>query len=356
MVFGGTLLWSSQGTYALASAVGFRGESTIRDAYDDCTRAGCNLHRYEFNTSGFMLTSTVGHVFDLGGPSGAKLDLRGSLGYAQNRGDAFRQFIGYDQSYAFSTWNTQAGATLFTNIVGQNGGLLRPYIQATIRHDFDYSNSLTAVDVEGTSPGLGGQTFSTENHTFGGLTAGVAYNIDRLTFGAAVYTESSGDERSLGGRLGVSYLLGGSEPAPRERARSDAVPFNWTGAYLGVNAGGAASNISMVNLGPVNPFEDANTMPSKGWMAGGQLGYNLQFASAVFGLEGAWSNIAMKHEHVNNEFAEDHWQTDVSQLFSVTGRVGVAVGDWLPYVKAGYAGIMLETEVAPLVRTDFPLR
>ncbi len=208
---GGTVLWASRGTYALASLVGFWGETKLVDSVDDC--GPCRINRYEFNTSGFMGTAAAGRVFDLAGASGPKLDLRGSVSYIQNIGDRFAT-VTHDadgsviplaaQKYTFSTWTGTAGVTLFTNMTLQNNALLRPYIQALVRQEWDYRNQIHTIEFGGADLG----TFRFQQaHLYGGLSAGLTYNLDKMTLGAAVYTELSGDELSLGGRVGVSWKL-----------------------------------------------------------------------------------------------------------------------------------------------------
>src|ERR1044071_4195741 len=61
--------------------------------------------------------------------------------------------------------------------------------------------------------------------------------------------------------------------------------FTWTGFYVGIN-GGYGWGDSDWNPGP--PSFD-----TKGWLAGGTIGYNLQTGSFVWGIEADfdWSNM-----------------------------------------------------------------
>ena len=95
-------------------------------------------------------------------------------------------------------------------------------------------------------------------------------------------------------------------------------------------------------------------MVPRGWLAGGQVGYNWQVGSIVVGLEGAWSGSSLRDEKVGTVpggFEKDHWMAELSQIYSLSGRLGLAAGNWLPYVKGGLAGASVETN---MVNPDEP--
>ena len=232
IIVGGTALWYQQNTYALATLVGTLGQSTLKDGVDDCGHIfGCNYNRYNFNTAGVIASVTAGHVFDLAGKTGPKLDLRGSIGYTHNEGDTFTNITADTQKYSFSTWTGTAGVTLFTNMTLQDDALLRPYIQGYVRQEWGYDSKLQFVQV-GVGPGTVNYN---QDHMYGGVDAGLTYTQGNTTFGAAVYYEASGSERTLGGRLGMSQKLDNIGAAAKGRS------FNWSGFYAGVNAGGASA-------------------------------------------------------------------------------------------------------------------
>lgn len=207
---GGTILWALQNTYALATVVGTWGETRLKDGFDDCGHAspphptGCNTNRYKYDTAGFIGTLTAGHVLDLAGPSGPKVDLRGSLGYIVNQGDPFRNVFGDKQEFHFSTWTGTAAVTLFQNMRFAQGAVLRPYIQGYVRREWDYRNEITATRSDGVPLGT---TPLDQRHLYGGVDTGLSYVQGNMTLGAAIYYEASGDERTLGGRVGMSWLL-----------------------------------------------------------------------------------------------------------------------------------------------------
>jgi outer membrane immunogenic protein len=365
IIFGGTALWAKQNTYALATVVGTIGQSTLKDSVDDCYTTGggyannfCHHNRYNFNTAGIIATATAGHVIDLGGgTSGPKLDLRGAIGYTHNEGDRFTNISGDQQKYTFSTWNGTAGLTLFSNMTLQGGALLRPYIQGYVRQEWGYDNTLDFVLV-GSPPDV---NHYDQAHSYGGVDGGFTYTQGNTTFGAAVYYEASGSERTLGGRLGMSQKL---DSLPPKNSR----PFNWSGFYIGLNAGGASAtsriNSSVAcknNDPPVDtifscPFTTPDEVPGSttaaplaaagtgklsdgGFTGGGQVGYNLQTGSFVFGLEvdaesfrlGASRSVATAGPIFITSF-------DTNWLFTARTRIGLPVTpSLLLYATTGFA-------------------
>ena len=345
---GGSVLWAYQSTYALATIVGIWGETKLTDGFDHSP----DVNRYSFNTAGHIGTFTAGHVLNLGPASGPKLDIRGTVGQTKHAGDWFTQVDGFQQKYSFSTWTGTAAVTLFSNVTLPNGALLRPYIQTYVRQEWAYRSRLSVIDDTGV---FLGPFNSTQSHTYGGLDAGVTYTLANMTFGAAFYSEVSGDERTLGGRLGLSYKLGSDGAKPATPQPSPA-PFSWTGLYVGANAGFAWSDVDMRYLGPDDPLAFAaigatDTISAKGPIGGGQVGYNLQVGGIVIGVEGNWSAPFLKDERVGMFSVNDHWRAEVRQLYSVTGRLGLARGNWLPYFKGGFASAKMDTS---LTISDLP--
>jgi len=115
-----------------------------------------------------------------------------------------------------------------------------------------------------------------------------------------------------------------------------ATAYNWTGPYVGINAGGAWSRS---NFGA--PF--ASDTNASGALVGGTLGYNWQVGQMVYGLEGDldWSNLrgsaacGLTTCEVRN-----------SWLGTVRGRLGFAVDRFMPYITGGLAVGDIRTNVA----------
>lgn len=136
--------------------------------------------------------------------------------------------------------------------------------------------------------------------------------------------------------VAVAALMGAANAAdmPRRAAMpTKAVqynaPYNWTGAYIGINGGGGWGR---TNFSAPATSGDFNT---SGGLIGGTIGYNYQVNQAVFGLEGDldWSNIRGSSAcgvGLNCE-TRNNW------LGTARGRIGYAFDRFMPYVTGGLA-------------------
>jgi len=122
---------------------------------------------------------------------------------------------------------------------------------------------------------------------------------------------------------------------------------NWSGFYLGADAGyGWGRNRHTDNNGGFWTFIPGATQDAdlSGAVYGGQLGYNWQFANWVVGLEGQFNGGDLKRTDLSNFFPTiDRLSTRMDFTTTVSARFGYALNNWLPYVKAGYAGAQLKT-------------
>ena len=147
-------------------------------------------------------------------------------------------------------------------------------------------------------------------------------------------------------------------PAPVYKAQIAVANYNWTGWYVGLNAGGAFgrtdANTSTV-FSPTGYFAlssvpaigsaGAQRVNSSGLIVGGQVGYNLQTNNIVWGIETDFQYFGLRGSStggavypccaptaftVNSQFNTD-W------LFTARPRVGLAANNWLFYVTGGVA-------------------
>lgn len=104
--------------------------------------------------------------------------------------------------------------------------------------------------------------------------------------------------------------------------------FSWTGFYIGVHGGYGWSRLS--GDGTFGPA----SATARGWLGGGQLGYNYQMGRFVIGAEAdaAWANV--KHEEAlfagTITFKQDYFIT-------AAARLGYAFDRTLVYGKVGGA-------------------
>jgi outer membrane immunogenic protein len=100
---------------------------------------------------------------------------------------------------------------------------------------------------------------------------------------------------------------------------------NWTGLYVGVNAGGGWGDATWTGV--------SGNFDTSGGLVGGTLGYNWQFGQTVLGLEGDinWSDIR------GSGVCAFGCQTQNNWFGTVRGRIGYAWDRFLPYVTGGLA-------------------
>jgi outer membrane immunogenic protein len=119
--------------------------------------------------------------------------------------------------------------------------------------------------------------------------------------------------------------------------------FTWTGFYIGVN-GGYAGDKYRYNLNGVPGFGASASITSSGFVGGGQIGYNYQFAGPfVLGLEADIQASGLKGELAiaaagggGGIAASAGSKTDY--FGTVRGRLGYAgIDRLLAYVTGGYA-------------------
>src|SRR5262249_47625587 len=83
-----------------------------------------------------------------------------------------------------------------------------------------------------------------------------------------------------------------------------------------------------------------------GGFGGGQAGYTVQSNRLVFGVEGSFSGAGFDRSFASPYFpATDVWSSKLTWLGTVTGRVGYAFDNWLPYIKGGFAAGNVETTI-----------
>ena len=120
-------------------------------------------------------------------------------------------------------------------------------------------------------------------------------------------------------------------PAPAQPQKPD-----WAGFYLKNNAG-AADSIPWTTLPASNGFSSpAGAAPA----VNENFGYNFQSGNFVFGLEGS-----LAAANFDGKFTAPYmpatsaggWTPNMNWLGTVTGRVGYSFGQWLPYIKGGFA-------------------
>ncbi|MBV9348384.1 MAG: porin family protein [Pseudolabrys sp.] len=119
-------------------------------------------------------------------------------------------------------------------------------------------------------------------------------------------------------------------PRPAYKAPVYAPPaaFSWSGLYVGINGGYGWGRSTWTGPAGTTAFN------TRGWMAGGTVGYNIQTGSIVWGIEGDldWTDV-----RGNAVGACGNCTTRMLWLGTVRGRVGYAFNSFLPYITGGAA-------------------
>jgi outer membrane immunogenic protein len=146
--------------------------------------------------------------------------------------------------------------------------------------------------------------------------------------------------------LGASMLVIGSAAQAADPVIDVPEMHDWSGFYAGLHAGyGWGDRDWDDDDGDFD--DDAFRYDLRGAVAGGQIGFNFQADSFVFGLEadGAWSdmrdNVA---EPVFGPFHVDA-EAEVDWLATVRGRAGFAWDRFMVYGTGGVAFAHVDTDV-----------
>ena len=129
-----------------------------------------------------------------------------------------------------------------------------------------------------------------------------------------------------------------------------AVPYSWTGWYIGANAGyGVGQGQGRYAFGPVAPgIETFNATPGGGF-GGGQVGYNYQINSIVLGIESDIQGAGISDTRTCLLSCVGGTSAVIDQKLKWFGttraRLGWATGPVLTYVTAGAAYGETETGV-----------
>jgi outer membrane immunogenic protein len=106
---------------------------------------------------------------------------------------------------------------------------------------------------------------------------------------------------------------------------------NWAGFYIGVSGGG------MWQSATTNAYEDWSLTKHKSTgIVGGQLGYNWQAGTAVYGIEadGSWTGGNKADDGCHGYCGGGN---SIRWLSTVRARTGLAVGNTMAYVTGGVA-------------------
>jgi outer membrane immunogenic protein len=106
--------------------------------------------------------------------------------------------------------------------------------------------------------------------------------------------------------------------------------FNWPGLYAGGNLGGGAGRESFSATMPGLTTTTSDVI--KGFVGGGQAGFNWQFGPWVAGVEG---DLQFAHQQNSVIVSGIQFINSMTYFSTLRGRFGYALDEWLFYVTAG---------------------
>ncbi len=174
---------------------------------------------------------------------------------------------------------------------------------------------------------------------------------------SSIFSVSAAVALTTIGGIGAASAADMAVKAPYLKAPI-AMVYDWTGFYIGVNAGvGIGRDYTRLAIPGGLSFE-ASYLNPQGGLGGGQIGYNWQipnsfFGALVFGVEADIQGANMRDnfscligclpaQSVNFNQRLDWFGT-------VRGRVGIATGPVLTYVTAGWAYGSVKTTLTETV-------
>jgi len=153
-------------------------------------------------------------------------------------------------------------------------------------------------------------------------------------------------KRALLGATALALLAGSASAADlatRYPVKAAPIPvqvFSWTGFYIGGNVGWGWADNSYDYTPFGLPTFSYGLGSSNGFVGGGQLGYNYQFANnVVLGVEADfdWADIGKTATLVGGPVGGAIVNSNVDYFGTIRARAGYAIDRFLPYITGGAA-------------------
>ena len=122
--------------------------------------------------------------------------------------------------------------------------------------------------------------------------------------------------------------------------------YNWMGFYIGANVGVVSTDSTVADYppgsGPVAYIGGAYAATGSSLMAGAHAGFNWQVSSVVAGVEGDADFGSFTRSRANitalgRDLGADTFNSRLSSLSTIRGRLGWAFDRWLVYGTGGVA-------------------
>lgn len=158
----------------------------------------------------------------------------------------------------------------------------------------------------------------------------------------------------IGVLLGASMLVLSGASQAADVVAAEPAGVDWSGFYVGLHGGwgwadadaeygndhynkycGETRDAKSLIIGQLGCAVD---LKPDGGFVGAQAGYNHVFDNGLMlGVEGDYALASLNDSgEAGTGIFNTHVDLEIDQLASVRGRLGVAVGQWLPFVTAGW--------------------
>lgn len=132
-------------------------------------------------------------------------------------------------------------------------------------------------------------------------------------------------------------------------------PSNWSGLYFGVHSGWAWSDTNATYPTTLNPALSISGVPGGGWetvtdaqIFGGQIGLQHQLGAIVLGVEASLGSTLENYGSdlcPKQTIALFNCNARMVDVLTIGGRLGLAMGHWMPYLAGGYASARFNEQV-----------
>lgn len=122
---------------------------------------------------------------------------------------------------------------------------------------------------------------------------------------------------------------------------SNATPFE--GVYIGLHGGMGIADVDYVHSQPLLPVTEPLSFSDSGAVGGAQLGVRFDIGpNWVLGLEGTYTAGSLDDTLSSVALADRSRSVEVSDQFTAVLQLGHTWGDWMLYLKGGYANAEID--------------
>jgi outer membrane immunogenic protein len=141
--------------------------------------------------------------------------------------------------------------------------------------------------------------------------------------------------------LGTAGVASAADMAVKAPPMVAAVPYNWSGCFVGGNVGGGWSRVDTTRVSQDtvgSAYLDYGSENDSSFIGGGQVGCDFQTNHWVFGVQAQFDFGAVQGSHAIPTLPGFVEANDLKGIYTFTGRVGyLFTPQYLGYVRLGAA-------------------